>query len=89
MARKGNTFISYTSADGANWSEYSRRTIAMPSTLYFGIAMNAHDNGLAATGTIELQTTRLQPWYYPSRTDRDLPQQQRGRRLHRPQHATV
>jgi len=69
LARKGNTFISYTSADGANWAEYGRQTIAMPSTLYFGIAMNAHDNGLAATGTIKLQTTRLQPWYYPSRTD--------------------
>ncbi|MBE7498680.1 MAG: PQQ-dependent sugar dehydrogenase [Verrucomicrobiaceae bacterium] len=69
LARKGNTFISYTSADGANWAEYGRQTIAMPSTLYFGIAMNAHDNGLAATGTIELQTTRLQPWYFPGRTD--------------------
>ena len=69
LARKGSTFISYTSADGANWAEYARQTIAMPATLYFGIAMNAHDSGLAATGTIELQTTRLQPWYYPSRTD--------------------
>lgn len=69
MARKGNTFISYTSADGANWAEYARQTIAMPATLYFGIAMNAHDNGLAASGTIELQNTRLQPWYFPSRTD--------------------
>ncbi|MEQ1859284.1 MAG: Ig-like domain-containing protein [Chthoniobacteraceae bacterium] len=69
LARKGDTFTSYTSADGVTWTEYGSQTIAMPATLYFGVAMNAHDNGLSATGTIELQTTRLQPWYYPSRTD--------------------
>lgn len=69
LARKGDTFIGYTSADGVTWTEYGRQTVVMPATLYFGVAMNAHDNGLSATGTIELQTTRLQPWYYPSRTD--------------------
>ena len=67
LKRQGDTFIAYASTDGAVWSEYARYTLVLPQTLYFGLAVTAHAASPSTTAVFNLQTTRLQPWYYPSR----------------------
>ena len=69
MQRTGNTFIAYSSVDGVWWSEFARLTMALPTTVYFGLAATAHTTAAQTTTKFDLQSTRLQPWYYPSRTD--------------------
>ena len=69
MQRTGNTFIAYSSVDGVWWSEFARLTMALPNTVYFGLAAAAHTTTALTTAKFDLQSTRLQPWYYPSRTD--------------------
>lgn len=70
LRREGNVFISLTSLDGTSWTEMGRTTIAMPSTVYFGVAACAVSGTGTTTATVHLERdTRLQTWYYPSRTD--------------------
>lgn len=69
LKREGDTFIAYSSLDGAAWQEFSRTTLALPQTLFFGIAVTAHTATATTTAKFHLQTNRLQPWYYPSRQD--------------------
>ncbi len=69
LRRQGDTFIAFSSADGATWREFARHALALPQTVYFGLAVTSHTAGTATTAKIHLQNTRLQPWYYPSRTD--------------------
>ena len=38
MKREGDTFIAFCSSDGFTWAEYSRTTLDLPDTLYFGRA---------------------------------------------------
>ena len=67
LRREGDTFIAYASGDGARWAEFARQTLALPATLHFGLATTAHTTTARTTAIFHLQTTRLQPWYYPSR----------------------
>jgi glucose/arabinose dehydrogenase/mono/diheme cytochrome c family protein len=67
LRREGNTFISYWSHSGIEWTEFARHTIALPQTVYFGLAVTSHT--ATARTTARFSTTRLQPWYYPSRQD--------------------
>jgi len=67
LRREGDAFIAYSSSDGAVWGEFARRTLALPETLYFGVAATSHTAAARTTAVVHLQTTRLQPWYYPSR----------------------
>ena len=69
LRREGDVFIGYSSADGVWWDEFARYTINLPSTVYFGFALCSHNAGTSTTAKVHLQSTRQQPWYYPSRTD--------------------
>ncbi|MEF2246176.1 glycoside hydrolase family 10 protein [Paenibacillus sp. IITD108] len=40
LERAGNQFIGYISSNGTSWSEVSRKTIAMNSSVYVGIALS-------------------------------------------------
>jgi regulation of enolase protein 1 (concanavalin A-like superfamily)/mono/diheme cytochrome c family protein len=67
--RTGNTFIGYCSQDGVWWTEYMRQTVALPATIYLGLAATSHNTATLTTAKFHLQSTRSQPWYFPSRTD--------------------
>ena len=67
LRREGDTFIAYASADGAMWTEFARQTLALPQTIHFGVAVTSHNVASRTTAVVHLQSTRLQPWYYPSR----------------------
>jgi glucose/arabinose dehydrogenase/regulation of enolase protein 1 (concanavalin A-like superfamily) len=68
LRREGDTFIAYWSSDGFTWAEYSRTTLDLPDTLYFGLAVTAHTASPATTAVFHVDSRR-QPWYYPSRQD--------------------
>ncbi|MDB6113313.1 MAG: hypothetical protein JWQ62_258 [Lacunisphaera sp.] len=51
LARAGNLFASYTSADGQNWSPIGSAAIAMPATIHVGLAVSSHDNAALDTAT--------------------------------------
>ncbi|GCE10590.1 carbohydrate-binding protein [Tengunoibacter tsumagoiensis] len=53
LVRAGNTFTGYNSPDGQNWTQQGSDTITMPSTIYLGLAVDAHDNTILTTGTID------------------------------------
>jgi hypothetical protein len=46
-------FSGYYSADGVNWTLAGSRTIDMPQTLYFGMALTSHTT--AVTGTAKFR----------------------------------
>jgi len=69
LQRTGNTFIGSSSTDGVWWTEFARQTLALSPTLYLGLAVTSHNPAALTTAKFHLQTSRLQPWYYPSRTD--------------------
>jgi mono/diheme cytochrome c family protein len=69
LRRTGDTFIAYWSPEGAAWTEFARTTLALPPTVYFGLAVTSHTTTATTTARFVLQNTRLQPWYYPSRSD--------------------
>jgi glucose/arabinose dehydrogenase/regulation of enolase protein 1 (concanavalin A-like superfamily) len=70
LKRAGNTFTAYSSNDGEEWQLYATKVLALPQTVYFGLAATAH-TGSGATTTAEFyfQEQRMQPWYFPSRQD--------------------
>ena len=51
MARSGTTFTAAASADGVTWTDVGSQTIAMPSTIYVGLAVTSHVSGVNATAT--------------------------------------
>jgi endonuclease/exonuclease/phosphatase family metal-dependent hydrolase/regulation of enolase protein 1 (concanavalin A-like superfamily) len=51
LARAGNTFDAYTSADGSNWNWVGSQTISMSSTIYVGLAVTSHHAGALSTAT--------------------------------------
>ena len=53
LARSGNTFTAYESADGANWTEIGSDTIAMAQEVYVGLAVTSHSTSAAATCTFD------------------------------------
>jgi fibronectin type 3 domain-containing protein len=43
LVRSGNTFTTYSSPDGSTWTETGTLTLALPSTVYLGLAVASHD----------------------------------------------
>jgi hypothetical protein len=62
LRRESDTFIAFASSDGAVWTEFARQTLALPQTVYFGLAVTAHSVNARTTAVVHLQTSRLQPW---------------------------
>lgn len=49
MTRVGNTFTSYASADGTNWTFVASVTLSLPATMYIGMAVSSHQTGTPTT----------------------------------------
>ena len=54
VSRRGNTFSSYTSADGVNWTPRgTSQTITMAPNVYVGLAVNSGSTSALATATFD------------------------------------
>lgn len=53
LTRAGNVFAAYKSADGLTWTLVGSDTIAMPTTIYVGLAVTSHLAGTLATATFD------------------------------------
>ena len=49
VIRSGNKFTAWTSTDNVNWTIVGTQTISMGTTVYAGLAVTAHNNGLASS----------------------------------------
>ena len=49
LERSGSNFVSFTSTDGSTWTEEGRRTIAMATNVYMGLAVCSHVVGTPTT----------------------------------------
>ncbi len=49
IQRVGNTFNTFTSTDGVNWTAFQTVTVSMNSTVYVGLATSAKSNSQATT----------------------------------------
>jgi hypothetical protein len=53
LVRSGNSFSGYYSLDGLNWTLRGSANIAMGSTVYIGLAVTSHNNGLVNNATFD------------------------------------
>jgi regulation of enolase protein 1 (concanavalin A-like superfamily) len=53
LKRAGNTFTSYVSTDGTNWTTVGSYDITMATAVYVGLAVTSHDNSLLCTATFD------------------------------------
>jgi hypothetical protein len=54
VTRSGNTFSSYTSSDGVNWTQLgTSQTISMAQNVYVGLAVNSGSSSALATATFD------------------------------------
>ena len=49
LKRVGNVFTGYYSTDGLTWTQSGTLTLALPTTLYFGMAVTSHNTTAPAT----------------------------------------
>src|SRR5437773_3848021 len=49
LQRVGNQFTGYASYDGQTWTQVGSASIAMPATIYFGLAVSSHNSNQSAT----------------------------------------
>jgi hypothetical protein len=53
LERAGDIFRAYVSADGASWTLVGSETITMGATIYVGLPVTSHNDGVLATATID------------------------------------
>ena len=54
LTRAGNTFTAHQSVDGSTWTQIgSAVTISMTSSVYVGLALTSHNNGVLNTATLD------------------------------------
>ena len=56
LTRSGNTFTGDASLDGSVWTTVGSETLAMPPTIYVGLAVTSHTAGQLATATFASTT---------------------------------
>lgn len=66
LRRTGNTFAASMSNDGSTWSQVASSTIAMPSTIYVGVAVSSHVAGTLASATFASWTVTNTPAAAPA-----------------------
>jgi fibronectin type 3 domain-containing protein/regulation of enolase protein 1 (concanavalin A-like superfamily) len=49
MTRVGNTFTTYSSANGTDWTFVAAVTLSLPATMYVGMAVSSHQTGVSTT----------------------------------------
>ena len=60
LNRTGNVFTGYYSADGNTWTQVGSQTIAMPATIYAGLAATSHNN--ASLTTAKFSNVKADPF---------------------------
>ena len=53
LQRTGNTIEASVSFDGVSWQVVGTETIALPATVYVGLPLTSHYDGLVATGILD------------------------------------
>ena len=53
MVRSGSTFSAYVSSNGTSWTLVGSATISMGSTIYVGLPLTSHVDGVTATATFD------------------------------------
>ncbi len=53
VTRQGNTFTTYCSTDGKNWTTVNTRTIPMASQVYVGLAVTSNNTAMLNTASID------------------------------------
>jgi uncharacterized repeat protein (TIGR01451 family) len=53
IVRTGNVFASYSSATGSTWAFIGSQTIPMASTVYIGLAVTSHNDGILCTAVFD------------------------------------
>ncbi|MBL9117647.1 MAG: PQQ-dependent sugar dehydrogenase [Verrucomicrobiaceae bacterium] len=69
LKRQGDVFTAYYSRNGSDWTSFAVKTLALPSTVYFGMALTSHNAGALAAARFHFNIDRTQPWYFPGRQD--------------------
>ncbi|MDZ4402139.1 PA14 domain-containing protein [Prosthecobacter sp.] len=69
LKRQGDVFTAWHAKDGKNWTLYATHTLALPGTVYFGMAVTGHSNAATSTARFHFNINRTQPWYFPGRQD--------------------
>jgi regulation of enolase protein 1 (concanavalin A-like superfamily) len=58
LARSGDTFTGYESADGNTWTQVSSQTITMAANVFVGLAVTSHNTSATTTSQIESVTVQ-------------------------------
>ena len=58
LTRSGNTFTAYKSVDASSWTKIASQSISMASTIYVGLAVSSHVDGVLANATFERRRSR-------------------------------
>ena len=53
LVRKGSSFTGYYSPNGSTWTTMSAQTISMGSSVYIGLGVTSHNDGVLCTGTFD------------------------------------
>jgi phosphatidylserine/phosphatidylglycerophosphate/cardiolipin synthase-like enzyme len=53
LTRSGSTITAYESADGSAWTKVGSDTFTMPSTVFIGLAVSSHVQGVLCTATFD------------------------------------
>lgn len=53
VQRAGSLFTGYISSNGVSWTQVGSATIVMSNTVYFGMAVTAHNNSLVNAATMD------------------------------------
>ena len=53
VARRGDIFTAYQSADGSTWVEIDSKEVPMTTQVYVGLALTAHSSGVVDTATFD------------------------------------
>ena len=70
LKRGGNTFVAYASQDGVSWTRFATYTLALPQTVYFGMAVVSHNTTQTTTARFrDFANNREHIHYYPSRQE--------------------
>lgn len=57
LVREGAAFTAYESTDGSAWIQVGTETIAMPPTIYVGLAVTSHADGVVCTANFDAIAT--------------------------------
>jgi regulation of enolase protein 1 (concanavalin A-like superfamily) len=52
LSRRGSTITAYRRSDGGSWQSLGGATIAMPASVYVGVAITSHDATRTASATV-------------------------------------